>query len=116
VGWTSQFRETVLTADACLSELLDMPLDASGYRETQALGSKLREAGSDGVVYRSVRGPQGSARVFSTQIAPKKPIQGAPRLPPGRDVGRSLRVLSLIEKSRDFLASLRAEAWGGPAM
>jgi hypothetical protein len=72
VGWTSQFRETVLTADACLSELLDMPLDASGYRETQALGSKLREAGSDGVVYRSVRGPQGEcANLFYPDCAQK---------------------------------------------
>lgn len=75
-GWTSQFREIVLTVDARLHDLRSVKLDPSNYAETQALGAKLRVAGSDGVVYRSVRWPQGECvGVFYPDCA-KNPVQG----------------------------------------
>jgi RES domain len=58
-GWTSQFREIVLTVEARLHDLRAAPRNPSNYAEDQALGTKLRAAGSNGVVYRSVRWPQG---------------------------------------------------------
>jgi hypothetical protein len=58
-GWTSQFREICLTVEARLHDLRGAPRNPSSYSEDQALGAKLRAAGSNGVVYRSVRWPQG---------------------------------------------------------
>jgi hypothetical protein len=58
-GWTSQFREIVLTVEARLYDLRSAPRNPSNYDEDQALGAKLRAGGSDGVVYQSVRWPQG---------------------------------------------------------
>jgi hypothetical protein len=58
-GWTSQFREIVLTVEARLHDLRGAPRNPSNYDKDQALGAKLRAAGSDGVVYQSVRWPQG---------------------------------------------------------
>lgn len=58
-GWTSQFREICLTVEARLHDLRSAPRNPSNYDEDQALGAKLRAAGSNGVVYRSVRWPQG---------------------------------------------------------
>jgi hypothetical protein len=75
-GWTSQFREIVLTVEARLHDLRSMELDPSNYAEAQSLGAKLRLAGSDGVVYRSVRWPQGECvGVFYPDCA-KNPVQG----------------------------------------
>jgi hypothetical protein len=58
-GWTSQFREIVLTVETRLHDLRGTPRNPSNYDEDQALGAKLRAAGSDGIVYQSVRWPQG---------------------------------------------------------
>ena len=58
-GWTSQFREIVLAVEARLHDLRGAPRNPSNYEEDQALGAKLRAAGSDGVVYQSVRWPSG---------------------------------------------------------
>ena len=58
-GWTSQFREIVLAVEARLHDLRDAPRNPSNYEEDQALGTKLRAAGSNGVVYQSVRWPPG---------------------------------------------------------
>jgi hypothetical protein len=58
-GWTSQFREIGLDVEAQLHDLRRDPpagvLDADDYGAAQALGRALRAAGSDGVVYPSVR-------------------------------------------------------------
>lgn len=75
-GWTSQFREIVLTVDARLSDLRDMALDPSSYAETQALGARLRDAGSDGVVYRSVRWPEGECAGLFYPDCAQKPVEG----------------------------------------
>ena len=59
-GWTSQFREIVLKVECNLHDLRSMAradpaLDPASYRAGQALAEGLRAAGSDGVVYPSVR-------------------------------------------------------------
>lgn len=58
-GWTSQFREIVMNVSARLHDLRTglMPetLSPDDYAAGQELGAALRRAGSDGVVYPSVR-------------------------------------------------------------
>jgi hypothetical protein len=58
-GWTSQFREILLAVSARLADLRQSPADAAldpdDYRPGQALGAALKAAGSDGLVYPSVR-------------------------------------------------------------
>ena len=73
-GWTSQFREIVLDVEARLHDLRPSPppgvLDADDYAAAQALGASLRAAGSDGVVYPSVRCPGGEcAGLFYPDLA-----------------------------------------------
>jgi hypothetical protein len=63
-GWTSQFRELLLDVGATLhdlrGEVAGSPLlDGDDYSAPQALGAALRAAGSQGVVYPSVRCPGG---------------------------------------------------------
>jgi hypothetical protein len=64
-GWTSQFREIVLHVRAELHDLrvrvrgLTQVLDPLSHEPAQRLGAALRAAGSDGVVYPSVRDPGG---------------------------------------------------------
>jgi len=58
-GWTSQFREIVLDVAADLADLRPAApagvLDGDDYGPAQALGAALKAAGSEGVVYPSVR-------------------------------------------------------------
>ncbi|KRA56172.1 hypothetical protein ASD79_17590 [Caulobacter sp. Root655] len=58
-GWTSQFREIVLDVRGALHDLRDGAADAvlalDDYGAGQALGGRLKSAGSEGVVYPSVR-------------------------------------------------------------
>ena len=58
-GWTSQFREILLDVDARLADLRGRPgdptLDPDHYGAAQALGARLKAAGSEGIVYPSVR-------------------------------------------------------------
>jgi hypothetical protein len=60
-GWTSQFREILLDIDALLHDLRDdadtfsAELDPDDYAAGQALGERLHETGSQGIVYPSVR-------------------------------------------------------------
>ena len=74
-GWTSQFREILLDVDATLHDLNglagdDPVLAPDDYGQGQALGASLRAAGSDGVVYPSVRHPGGAcAGLFSPDCA-----------------------------------------------
>ena len=64
-GWTSQFRELVLEVDATLHDLrggntaFNGVLDPNSHLEAQALGAALQRNGSDGVVYPSMRNPDG---------------------------------------------------------
>src|SRR5690606_34651120 len=57
-GWTSQFRELLLDVHGALHDLRNGAaalLDPADYAAAQATGGALHEAGSDGVVYPSVR-------------------------------------------------------------
>ncbi|MBI4920689.1 MAG: RES family NAD+ phosphorylase [Devosia nanyangense] len=58
-GWTSQFREIMLDVHGRLHDLRSRAepavLDPGDYAAGQRLGAALRAAGSDGVVYPSVR-------------------------------------------------------------
>lgn len=64
-GWTSSFRELLLDLSAELHDLRPggqdhaAILDPDDYRTSQHLGRTLRAAGSDGLVYPSVRCPRG---------------------------------------------------------
>ncbi len=61
-GWTSQFRVLVGRVDADLHDVAGLPavLDPDDYTAAQDLGESLRAAGSDGVIYPSVRHPGGT--------------------------------------------------------
>jgi hypothetical protein len=74
-GWASQFREIVLTVEARLHDLRDSSRNPSSYSEDQALGAKLRGEGSDGVVYQSVRWPQGECVGLFYPDCAQNPVQ-----------------------------------------
>ena len=81
-GWTSQFREIVLDVTGDLHDLrTDDPaytdvLDPDDYTAAQALGARLREASSDGIVYPSVRCQGGECTgIFYPDLA-ANPVQG----------------------------------------
>jgi len=80
-GWTSQFREIVLDVAATLHDLracaaASAALTPDDYRAGQTLGAALRTAGSDGVVYPSVRHAGGAcAGLFHPDCA-SRPAQG----------------------------------------
>ena len=75
-GWTSQFREIVLTVEARLHDLRGALSHPARYGECQALGEKLRAAGSNGVVYQSVRWPQGQCAGLFYPDCAKNAAQG----------------------------------------
>ncbi len=60
-GWTSQFREIILSIEASFHDLRSgehehqSALDPDTYLASQTLAATLRTAGSDGIVYPSVR-------------------------------------------------------------
>jgi RES domain len=64
-GWTSQFREIVLSVDARLHDLRRQDVDhaavlnPSCYTSSQALATQLRGGGANGIVYPSVRSEGG---------------------------------------------------------
>lgn len=81
-GWTSQFREIVLSVDAELHELrgggaqFTSVLDPDSYVESRVLGRELYGAGSSGVVYPSVRRAGGECvGVFYPDLV-GSPVQG----------------------------------------
>ncbi len=85
-GWTSQFRMLVTKLDLDLHDLrpredCHRPDD---YAPSQALGRSLRQAGSNGVLYRSVRSPAANAPASSGPTS-SRPRPGRPlRFPLGR--------------------------------
>lgn len=60
-GWTSQFRVLINRLDLDLRDARPHAEyhDPDDYRPSQALGQRLRETGSNGILYRSVRCPGG---------------------------------------------------------
>lgn len=81
-GWTSQFREIILTVQADLHDLrsaggdLAAALDPDSYAASHAIAASLRRAGSDGIIYPSVRHQGGiCAALFYPDLA-SSPIQG----------------------------------------
>ncbi len=78
-GWTSQFREIVMAVAAPLADLrggaLPAALDPDDYRAGQRLGTELKAAGAQGVVYPSVRRTGGEcAGLFYPDLA-DEPVQ-----------------------------------------
>jgi hypothetical protein len=81
-GWTSQFREIVFSIAADLHDLrgpreVDHPaLDPDSYTTSQSMAAALRAAGSNGVVYPSIRHPGGQCvGLFYPDLA-FDPVQG----------------------------------------
>lgn len=63
-GWTSQFRELTLDVAGAVNDLRERDrfapaLDPVNYAEAQQLGAALRGAGSNGIIYPSVRHASG---------------------------------------------------------
>lgn len=79
-GWTSQFREIVLTVQADLHDLReganDAALDPESYTASQALGRSLRASGADGLVYPSVRHDGGECVALFYPDCASAPVQG----------------------------------------
>lgn len=80
-GWTSDFSELVGTVDADLHDVRDIAQTVSiynrdDYSSSQALALELRDQGSNGVVYRSVRFPEGSTVALYWPDIAGIPIQG----------------------------------------
>ena len=79
-GWTSQFREIVLDVEAELHDLRAVPanedvLNPDDYATAQALGAALRDGGSDGVVYPSVRCVGGECAGLFYPDCAARPVQ-----------------------------------------
>lgn len=77
-GWTSQFRVLVNRLDLDLHDVRARAdcHDPSDYSVPQALGRRLRAEGSNGVLYRSVRCPDGRcAGIFWPDLM-DAPVQG----------------------------------------
>ncbi|MDR6874745.1 hypothetical protein J2Y55_005783 [Bosea sp. BE125] len=81
-GWTSQFREILLDVEARLHDLrkpgsaVSAVLDPDDYAQSQELGNTLRAAGSEGVVYPSVRRAGGACVGLFYPDGASKPVQG----------------------------------------
>jgi len=81
-GWTSQFREIVLKVDARLhdvrgkNDVYAPVLHPDDYSASQTLGSRLRDAGSDGIVYPSVRHEDGDCVGLFYPDCAADPVQG----------------------------------------
>ena len=79
-GWTSQFRELVLAVRATLADLrgdgFAAALDPADHGAGQGLARALRTAGSDGLVYPSVRFAGGEAVALFYPDLARAPVQG----------------------------------------
>lgn len=80
-GWTSQFREIILSVGADLHDLREvgMPahpaLDPDSYGASQGLGKTLKADGADGVAYPSVRHSGGECVALFYPDCASEPIQ-----------------------------------------
>jgi len=81
-GWCSDFRELVGVLRADLHDIRDgnpawLPsLDPDDYSAAQKLGAQLRASGSNGILYRSVRDPDGACAGLFWPNVPDVPGQG----------------------------------------
>lgn len=81
-GWTSQFREIILSIEASLHDLRSgttghqSALDPDTYLASQTLAATLRAAGSDGIVYPSVRHMGGECVGLFYPDCASNPTQG----------------------------------------
>lgn len=79
-GWTSSFREIVMGVKARLHDIrVEVEagwIDPQDYTGSQALGSELHADGSEGIVYRSVRYPDGEAAALFYPDLASDPVQG----------------------------------------
>ena len=80
-GWTSDFQELVGTLDAALHDVSDSGLfeeihQPDDYAVPQKLGARLRGENSDGLLYRSIRYPDGMAVALFWPNVPGIPAQG----------------------------------------
>lgn len=81
-GWASQFREIVLDVDARLHDLRgrdpnhSAALDPDDYSASRELGAQLRVAGSDGLVYPSLRFEGGQCVGLFYPDCASNPVQG----------------------------------------
>ena len=80
-GWTSQFREIVMTISADLHDLRELPhtdpvLDLANYTQAQQLGASLRAGGSSGLIYPSIRHAGGQCVGLFYPDGASRPIQG----------------------------------------
>ena len=81
-GWTSQFREVILSVGANLHDLrapeLDNhpALDPDSYEISQALATTLRDSGSNGLAYPSIRHPGGECLGLFYPDCAFGPVQG----------------------------------------
>lgn len=80
-GWTSQFREIILSVDAELHDLRGRTeaaglLDPDDYSESHAMAKLLKTAGSEGIVYPSVRHPGGECVGLFYPDSASNPMQG----------------------------------------
>ncbi|WP_026091379.1 RES family NAD+ phosphorylase [Blastomonas sp. AAP53] len=81
-GWTSQFREIIMSVDADLCDLRandaepSAALDPESYAVSQTLAASLKSEGSDGIVYSSVRNPDGECVALFYPDCASEPVQG----------------------------------------
>lgn len=79
-GWTSQFREIVLSISADLQDLRGATghpaLDSEAYTASQSFAKTLRSGGADGVVYPSVRHTGGECAALFYPDGAANPVQG----------------------------------------
>lgn len=81
-GWTSQFREIVMSVGADLHDLRSMSaaylpaLDPNSYAASQELAFRLKDRGSQGVVYPSVRHPGGECAGLFYPDCASEAVQG----------------------------------------
>lgn len=77
-GWTSQFRELIGSVDANMDDVTGMAglLDPHDYADSQIYGAQRRAAGSNGIIWPSVRYPGGNCiAAFWPDVVPI-PTQG----------------------------------------
>jgi hypothetical protein len=77
LGWTSQFRVLINALDLDLHDVRGDPAmhNLLDYTRSQAVAKDLRDARSNGILYRSVRCPGECAAIFWPDLMPI-PIQG----------------------------------------
>lgn len=80
-GWTSQFRALSMSVSATLHDLMARREEAADelrmddYEAAQGLGQSLKAAGSEGLIYPSVRDPEGDCVALFFPDLARHPVQ-----------------------------------------